>query len=100
VPDKAPGLGFMFTAIQNKLNRQPVVPGHELTNILNSLVHGKPDSAPWNLVSLGGNKAMHAVSKILQCDELCVNVIPQLCIISAMMTAYFPNSRPNHESAI
>ncbi|MCW6550165.1 hypothetical protein NFB56_15065 [Yersinia ruckeri] len=101
---KAPSLGFMFTAIQKKLDRQPVVPGHELTNILNSLVHGKPDSAPWNLVSLGGNKAVHAVSKILQrpelCDELCVNVIPQLCIISSMMTAYFPNSRPNHESAI
>lgn len=62
---------------------------------MNSLLHAKPDSAPWNLVSLGENGVGHAVSKILNrpelCDDLCANVIPQLVVIQAMMAAYFPS---------
>jgi len=90
----APGLARMLDAIQNKLKRNPVVRGKDLTKGMNSLMHAKPDSAPWNLVPLGGNNVGHAVSKILNrpelCDDLCADVIPSLAIVQAMMSAYFP----------
>lgn len=90
----APGLAKMLDAIQNKWQRDSAVRGRDLTRAMNSLLHAKPDSAPWNLVPLGGNKVGHAVSKILNrpdlCDDLCADVIPCLAIIQAMMSAYFP----------
>ncbi len=90
----APGLSKMLEEIQNKLQRETIVRGKELTAAMNSLMHAKPDSAPWNLVSLGENSVGHAVSKILNrpelCDELCADVIPALFVIQAMMNAYFP----------
>ncbi len=68
---------------------------------MNSLLHAKPDSAPWNLVSLGEKGIGHAVSKILNrpelCDDLCANVIPWLAVIQAMMTTYFPRESPAQE---
>src|SRR3972149_9190685 len=75
----APGLAKMFDAIQAKQRRNPKVPGRDLTASMNSLLHAKPDSAPWNLVPLGEKGLGHAVSKILNrpdlCDDLCANVI-------------------------
>ena len=91
----APGLAKMFDAIQAKGHRDPSVPGRELTASMNSLLHAKPDSAPWNLIPLGETGLGHAPSKILNrpdlCDDLCDNVIPWLAVIPAMMAAYFPN---------
>lgn len=89
----APGLAKMIDAIQAK---QPGLAsrGRDLTAPLNSLLHSKPDSAPWNLVPLGESGLGHAVSKILNrpdlCDDLCANTIPWLAVIQAMMAAYFP----------
>ena len=81
----APGLAKMFDAIQAKQQRDPKVPGRDLTASMNSLLHAKPDSAPWNLVSIGENGVGHAVSKILDrpalCDELCANVIPWVAVV-------------------
>ena len=61
---------------------------------MNSLLHAKPDSAPWNLVSLGGDGVGHAVSKILDrpelCDDLCANVLPWVFVVQAMVNSYFP----------
>lgn len=92
----APGLAKMFDAIQGKWEHAPAFRGRDLTATMNSLLHAKPDSAPWNLVSLGEDQVGHAVSKILNrpelCDDLCANVIPWLVVIQAMMAAYFPNS--------
>lgn len=92
----APGLANMLDAIQNKWQRDSTVRGRDVIKAMNSLLHAKPDSAPWNLIPLGGNKIGHAVSKILNrpdlCDDICADVIPCLVIIQAMMTAYFPGA--------
>lgn len=89
----APGFAKMLDAIQNKWQRDSVVQGRDLTRAMNSLLHAKPDSAPWNLVPLGEDGVAHAVSKILNrpdlCDDLCADVIPSLAMVQAMMAAYF-----------
>ena len=91
----APSLAKMFEAIQTKQQRDPVVRGRDLTASMNSLLHAKPDSAPWNLVSTGEDGLGHAVSKILNrpelCDDLCANVIPWVVVVQGMMAAYFPD---------
>jgi hypothetical protein len=85
----------MFDAIQAKQQRNEKVPGRDLTASMNSLLHAKPDSAPWNLVSMGERGLGHAVSNILNrpelCDELCANVIPWVAVVQGMMAAYFPH---------
>ena len=91
----APGLAKMFDAIQAKQQHNPVVAGRDLTATMNSLLHAKPDSAPWNMVPLGEAGFGHAVSKILNrpdlCDDLCANAIPWLVVVQGMMAAYFPS---------
>ena len=93
----APGLAKMFDAIQKKHNRDPFIPGRDLTASMNNLLHAKPDSAPWNLVSMGEGSLGHAVSKILNrpelCDDLCANVIPWVAVVQGMMAAYFPREQ-------
>jgi len=94
----APSLAKMFDAIQSKQQRDSPVRGSDLTAAMNSLLHAKPDSAPWNLVPLDEKGVGHAVSKILNrpelCDDLCGNVIPWLVVIQGMMAAYFPDETP------
>jgi hypothetical protein len=98
----APSLAKMFDAIQSKQQRDSPVRGSDLTAAMNSLLHAKPDSAPWNLVPLDENGVGHAVSKILNrpelCDDLCANVIPWLVVIQGMMAAYFPNDPSAEQS--
>ncbi len=98
----APSLAKMFDAIQSKQQRDSAVRGSDLTAAMNSLLHAKPDSAPWNLVPLGEKGVGHAVSKILNrpelCDDLCANVIPWLAVIQAMMAAYFPHEPSAQQS--
>ncbi len=90
----APGLAKMFDAIQAKQQHNPAIPGRDLTATMNSLLHSKPDSAPWNMVPLGETGFGHAVSKILNrpdlCDDLCANAIPWFAVVQGMMAAYFP----------
>lgn len=96
--DGAPSLAKMFEAVQNKQQRDSVVRGSDLTATMNSLLHAKPDSAPWNLVPLGESGVGHAVSKILNrpdlCDDLCADTIPWLVVVQGMMAAYFPDAQP------
>jgi hypothetical protein len=91
----APGLAKMLDAIKAKQQLHTSVSGRDLTAAMNSLLHAKPDSAPWNMVPLGDRSAGHAVSKILNrpdlCDELCANAIPWLAVVQGMMAAYFPD---------
>ena len=91
----SPSLAKMFEAIQSKQQRDSIVRGSDLTAAMNSLLHGKPDSAPWNMVPLGEKGVGHAVSKILNrpklCDDLCADIIPWLVVIQAMMAANFPH---------
>lgn len=92
--NEAPSLAKMFDVIQTKWERSPRVPGRDLTASMNSLLHAKPESARWNLVSIGEDRVGHATSKILNrpelCDELCANVIPWVAVVQGMMAAYFP----------
>lgn len=92
---EAPSLAKMFEDIKKKQKHEPIVRGGDLTSAMNSLMHAKPDSAPWNLINLDGKGVGHAVSKILNrpelCDDLCGNVIPWIVVIQGMMVAYFPN---------
>jgi hypothetical protein len=85
----------MFDAIQEKEKRDPADRGRDLTASMNSLLHAKPGSAPWNLVWKGENGLGQAVSKILNrpelCDDLCANVIPWVAVVQAMTAAYFPD---------
>jgi hypothetical protein len=91
----APSLAKMLDAIQAKQQQGSAIRGRDLTAPMNSLLHSKPDSAPWNMVSLGETGFGHAVSKILnrpeQCDELCANAIAWLVVLQGMMGAYFPD---------
>jgi hypothetical protein len=90
----APVLAKMFDKIQAKQQRNPTVAGRDLTATMNSLLHSKPDSAPWNMVPLEETGLGHAVSKILNrpdlCDDLCANAIPWLAVVQGMMAVYFP----------
>ena len=92
--NKAPSLAIMFETIKNNIDTDTKLKGFEMTTHLNSLVHGKPDSALWNLVMVEGNKIGHAPSKIINnaklCDDLCSEVVPYLVIIVSMVFAYFP----------
>ncbi len=91
--NEAPSLAKMFEKIQAKQKTGSSIRGSDLTAPMNSLLHSKPDSAPWNLVELEGVGIGHAVSKILDrpelCDELCANAIPWLVVVQGMMAAYF-----------
>lgn len=93
---EAPGLAKMFKALQEKREPSEREPEWELTKAMNSLVHGKPDSAPWNFVLSEEGSFAHASAKILSrpdlCDNLCGNVIPWLTIVPSMMNHYFPNA--------
>jgi hypothetical protein len=70
--------------------------GSEFTKILNSLTHGDPASAMWNLVTIGEDTVGHAVSKILYRPELCDKISSEaatwLAVLLAMMQAIVPES--------
>jgi hypothetical protein len=90
---EAPTLAAMFEGIQAKQRPGDPIRGGDMTAHMNDLMHSKPASAPWNMVSLAGTGFGHAVSKILDrpelCDELCANAIPWLTVVQCMMVAYF-----------
>jgi len=90
----APSLAKMFEALQrNRTSDSEVIPGGKLTASMNSLLHAKPESAPWNLIYSNEGGLAHAPSKILErpdlCDDLCANTIPWLAVVPAMMNFYF-----------
>jgi len=98
VRDDAPSLSKMLEAIQRVSNRSDFARGADLTAALNSLLHGKPESAQWNTIALDDGSPGYASSKILErpdlCDEVCANTLPWLVITMAMMAAYFPDTKP------
>lgn len=87
--DEAPSLAKMVEAISSS-----PIKGHEVTAVLNDLVHGKPGSAIWGLTRVGQDIMGHAASKILDrpevCDEISAQAISWLVCVSAMINAYFP----------
>lgn len=94
---EAPSLAQMFDAIQRAGSSKLDLRGTELTKSMNSLVHGKPDSARWNQTGLSGQQAGHASSKLLHrpdlCDEVSADALVWLAATLAMMVAYFPDAK-------
>ncbi len=68
---EAPSLAKMFEMIQARQQPGAPIRGSELTAPMNSLLHSKPDSAPWNMISLGETGIGHSVAKRLNRPELC-----------------------------
>ena len=92
--DEAPGLAKMIESLASSKAYPTPLKGHQVTAPLNSVLHGKPDSAIWSLIPLHEGKYGHAPSKQLSnpalCDEVCANAIPWLVCVQCMMGAYFP----------
>ncbi len=68
--NSAPSLAKMFKEINIKEESNSDIKGHELTAPLNSLVHGKPDAAKWNSITMGDGKFGSAPSK--NAEQPCV----------------------------
>ena len=70
--------------------------GPEVTRSLNSLTHGDPDSALWNLVQIGPQAMGHAVGKMLEspklCDKVCLEAAAWLSVILSLMHKLFPET--------
>ncbi len=95
-----PSLAQMFNEIGG--DRFPGC-GPEITRSLNSLTHGDPASAMWNLVKTGEDSAGHAVSKILNrpdlCDRVCLDAATWMAALLAMMNSIFPEVRGFQDSS-
>lgn len=70
--------------------------GSMVTPRYNSLTHGNPDSAVWNLVNMGNGKSGYGVSKIIDnpslCDDVCRDGATWLAILTAMAAVIFPEA--------
>ncbi len=92
--DEAPSLAKMLESLGSSMGYPTTFKGHEATAPLNSVLHGKPDSAVWSLTPLSDGTFGHTPSKQLNspalCDEVCDNAIPWLICVRCMMGAYFP----------
>jgi hypothetical protein len=68
----------------------------EITQLLNSLTHGDPDSAVWSLVQMDAGGVGHGVSKIVDnpalCDKVCLDAATWLAVLLGMMSAIFPEA--------
>lgn len=96
---EAPSLAKMFDAIQEKWSVDEKIEGKDLTAMMNSLVHGKPDSIKWNLLLNKEGKLVQASSKIIDrpdlCVEVCMNSMGWLAVIAGLMESYFPVNDTN-----
>lgn len=76
--DKFPGIGGLVTPFYN------------------SLTHGDPDSAIWNLVQVEDGDVGYSVSKIIDnpsmCDKICLEGSVWLSVLTSMAITIFPAS--------
>ena len=76
---KAPSFAKMLDEIKQEGKFESEVKGYQITKDLNSLVHGKPDSALWGMIEMENGKLGNAPSKMLNsprlCDELCADIL-------------------------
>jgi hypothetical protein len=94
---EAPGLSAMIDRIIKNAADAPKARASDMLKGMNSLLHAKPDSGYYNLVSLEDSRVGFAASKILNrpelCDELCADVLPTLTLIYGIMPAYFQEEK-------
>jgi hypothetical protein len=69
--------------------------------LVDSLTHGDPASAMWNLVNVGEDSVGHAASKILNrpdlCDKISLDAAMWMSVLLGMMHAIFPESTTSKE---
>ena len=90
--DKRPSLSEMLTTIgKNKFQNI----GRTITPVYNSLTHGDPESAVWNLIKTEDGNVGYSVSKILDnpslCDKICLEGSTWLLILISISAGIFPN---------
>lgn len=70
--------------------------GKIITPQFNSITHGDPDSAFWNLIQTKDGDVGFSVSKIINnsslCDKICMDGSTWLLILTGMITSIFPKS--------
>lgn len=70
--------------------------GNMITPRYNSLTHGDPDSAVWNLINIGDGRAGYSVSKIIDdpslCDDVCLEGVTWITILMTMAATIFPEA--------
>ncbi|AIC17177.1 DUF5677 domain-containing protein [Nitrososphaera viennensis] len=70
--------------------------GRMLTPVYNSLTHGDPESALWNLVQTRDGGVGYSVSKILNnpslCDKICFEGSTWLLVLTSMAITIFPKA--------
>lgn len=90
--NEAPSLSKMMEALQRVMYGEVRFCGKDITASMNSLLHGKPDSAPWNMIVKDG-EFRNAVSKIINrpdlCDDLCADMKSWTVVVQCMMKKYF-----------
>jgi len=91
--NEAPSLAKMCEALHRARGNGGGFRGYHLTDPLNAILHGRPDSAVWSLTSSEFGDLAHAPSKMLSspelCDNLCDNAIPWVAVTAGMIAAYF-----------
>ncbi len=67
----------------------------QICDFFNSLTHGDPVAANWNLVQLSNNSLGYSVGKVINdpklCDFICIQAYCYLIVLMGMMAACFPN---------
>jgi len=90
---EAPNLATMLDEIKLISINGPEMKGKDYTAFMNSLVHGKPDSAFYSIVNTSSIEIGHSASKNLDrpdlCDDLCADLISWIAVIQVMMIKYF-----------
>ena len=89
-----PRLSEMLTAIgKDKFSNV----GRMITPFYNSLTHGDPESATWNLIKTKEGDVGYSVSKILDnpklCDTIALDGSTWLLILISIATAIFPDAK-------
>lgn len=68
--------------------------GQQLTNGMNSITHGDPESSIFNMVDIGNGAMGYAVSKMLHnaplCDKICSDTIGYIVMLISANSAIFP----------
>jgi hypothetical protein len=88
----APSLGQMLDAINSSTSAQDIMKGSAMIAPLNSLIHGKPDSAPWTLSQVEGERSYMAGPMLKRpdlCDQVCVEAMAWLGMAMVTIPLYF-----------
>ena len=90
--NERPSLSEMLTAIGK--DKFPNI-GSTITPTYNSLTHGDPESAFWNLIRTEDGNVGYGVSKIIDnpslCDKICLEGSTWLLVLISTAAGIFPN---------